>query len=64
MQQRFADARRASALRAVARTSARKNGKNGKNGRILGIFRRRGARDVDVHEFRPQGEDVWKAIRF
>jgi hypothetical protein len=61
MQQRFAEARRASALRAVARTSARKNGKDG---RILGIFRRRGARDVDVHEFRPQGEDVWKAIRF
>jgi hypothetical protein len=61
MQQRFAEARRASALRAVARTSARKNGKDG---RILGIFRRRRARDVDVHEFRPQGEDVWKAIRF
>ncbi len=58
MQQRFADARRASAIRAVARTKARKNGK------IFGIFPRRGLRDVDVHEFRPQGEDVWKAIRF
>jgi hypothetical protein len=58
MQQRFADARRASAIRAVARSNGRKNG------RILGIFRRRAARDVDVHEFRPQEEDVWKAITF
>ena len=58
MQQRFAEARRASALRAVARA----NGKG--KGRILGIFSRRPARDVDVHEFRPQGEDVWKAISF
>ena len=58
MQQRFADARRASALRAVARS----NGK--KKGRLLGLFPRRAARDVDVHEFRPQEEDVWKAIRF
>jgi hypothetical protein len=59
MQQRFAEARRASALRAVARNSAKR-----KDGKFLGIFRRRGLRDVDVHEFRPQGEDVWKAIRF
>ena len=58
MQQRFAEARRASALRAVARNSSKKNGK------FLGIFPRRGVRDVDVHEFRPQGEDVWKAMRF
>jgi hypothetical protein len=59
MQQRFADARRASAIRAVARA----NGKR-KTGKVLGIFPRRAARDVDVHEFRPQVEDVWKAIRF
>ena len=59
MQQRFADARRASALRAVARS----NGK-AKRGRLLGVFPRRAARDVDVHEFRPREEDVWKAIRF
>jgi len=59
MQQRFAEARRASAIRAVARA----NGKR-KTGKILGIFPRRVARDVDVHEFRPQPEDVWKAMRF
>jgi hypothetical protein len=58
MQQRFADARRASALRAVARSKANRNG------RFLGIFPRRALRDVDVHEFRPAPEDVWKAIRF
>jgi hypothetical protein len=58
MQQRFADARRASALRAVARANGRRKG------RILGIFPRRALRDVDVHEFRPQEEDVWKAISF
>ncbi len=58
MQQRFADARRASALRAVART----NGK--RKTRLFGIFPRRASRDVDVHEFRPREEDVWKAIRF
>jgi hypothetical protein len=58
MQQRFADARRASAIRAVARSNGRRTGK------ILGIFPRRAARDVDVHEFRPQEEDVWKAISF
>jgi len=59
MQQRFADARRASAIRAVARA----NGKR-KTGKILGIFPRRAVRDVEAHEFRPQPEDVWKAIRF
>ena len=59
MQQRFAEARRASAIRAVARANGRK-----KDGKILGIFPRRAARDVDAHEFRPQPEDVWKAIRF
>jgi hypothetical protein len=59
MQQRFAEARRASAIRAVARA----NGKR-KQGKILGVFPRRAARDVDAHEFRPQPEDVWKAIRF
>jgi len=59
MQQRFAEARRASALRAVARA----NGKR-KNGRVLGIFPRRVPRDVEAHEFRPQPEDVWKAMRF
>jgi hypothetical protein len=58
MQQRFADARRASALRAVARS------KTSKNGKFLGIFQRRALRDVDAHEFRPAPEDVWKAIRF
>ena len=59
MQQRFAEARRASAIRAVARA----NGKR-KEGKILGLFPRRATRDVDAHEFRPQPEDVWKAIRF
>jgi hypothetical protein len=59
MQQRFADARRASAIRAVARA----NGK-AKTGKVLGIFRRRAARDVDAHEFRPQPEDVWRAMRY
>ena len=59
MQQRFADARRASAIRAVARA----NGKR-KTGKIMGMFPRRAARDVDAHEFRPQQEDVWKAMRF
>lgn len=59
MQQRFAQARRSSAIRAVARA----NGKR-KNGKILGIFPRRAVRDVDAHEFRPQAEDVWKAMRF
>jgi hypothetical protein len=58
MQQRFADARRASAIRAVARSNGKRKGK------ILGIFSRRAARDVDVHEFRPREEDVWKAITF
>jgi len=58
MQQRFADARRASAIRAVARANGRKKGK------LLGIFPRRAARDVEAHEFRPQGEDIWKAMRF
>lgn len=59
MQQRFADARRASAIRAVARSNGAR-----KKGKILGIFPRRVARDVDAHEFRPAGEDVWKAMRF
>jgi hypothetical protein len=58
MQQRFAEARRASAIRAVARA----NGKG--NGKFLGLFSRRAPRDVDAHEFRPQLEDVWKAMRF
>ena len=58
MQQRFAEARRASALRAVARANGKRKGK------ILGIFPRRMSRDLDVHEFRPQEEDVWKAITF
>lgn len=59
MQQRFAEARRASALRAVARS----NGK-AKRRRLFGLLPRRVSRDVDVHEFRPTEEDVWKAIRF
>lgn len=59
MQQRFADARRASAIRAVARANGAK-----KKGKFLGIFPRRVARDVEAHEFRPEGEDVWKAMRF
>ncbi len=58
MQQRFAAARRASAIRAVARANGKRNGK------VLGIFPRRAERDVNVHEFRPEPEDVWKAMRF
>ena len=59
MQQRFAEARRASAIRAVARSNGKK-----KEGKFLGIFPRRATRDVDAHEFRPEAEDVWKAMRY
>jgi hypothetical protein len=59
MQQRFAEARRDSAARAVALANGKLRRK------FLGIFpRRERARAVDVHEFREQGEDVWKAMRF
>jgi hypothetical protein len=61
MQQRIAAARRDSAARAVARANGTSNGK------WLGIFpRRQNVRErlVDVNDFREQGEDVWKAIRF
>lgn len=59
MQVRFAQARRASALRAVARANGKKQGK------ILGIFpRRERLRMVGAHEFKPPEEDIWKAIRF
>lgn len=59
MQQRFAEARRDSAARAVALANGKLKPK------FLGIFPRRlRARSDGAHEFREQGEDVWKAMRF
>jgi len=60
-QQRFAEARRDSAARAVALV----NGKSDTRlRRLLRFGRPRRARDVGPHDFRYEGEDLMKAMRF